>query len=783
MRKLGLIPVLAALVVTLPACAHRQPYGSVDDGLGLDTVVLYRNGVGYFERRGEVDGDVLRIKVRKDQVNDLLKSLTVVSEDGQALSVSMPLDPQTWANAALATLAPGRGSLAQVLDALRGTQITVRLPGRSVSGRIVMVEEVFNEPVEPPNPRSQLVVPFPAVDNHDYKLTLLDGDQMHVVKLSQVRSLVLRDGDLAMQLNRRLDASAGEGMFEQVEVAVRLSSADGANKHQLAVSYVVPAPMWKPTYRVVLPEEGKGQALLQGWAVVDNVSGEDWRNVELSVTSGAPISFQYDLHTPRDVHRSDLTEAGVRKQARVSMGETSYGMEAEEPEPEPEMATEEEVAAYDEDDAFGDMAEAKTRSGSRSSRKKEKRASGLGMVGTGRGGGGAAPGTPPPPRAAPAPMQEAERQQDGEVAGPSLDYDALRRSTQASARAQQVSGLTRIDLPARVTVPDGSSTMVAVINEQVDAEETFLYRPGGAGRGYESNPYRVVRFRNTTDYVLEPGPISIYSGGSFVGEGLSETVGAKTSVTIPFAVEPSIIVSAQKKYAGQEMKLTRIVRGVLEVESFNQTTTTWTARRTVAGEAARLLVRHPRAGANYSLQDRPEDTEDLDGAYLIPLQIPQGEAEGSVEVVEQTPSKTSFSIFDNRAPKLLEQLLAAGEVDADVRKRLQGIIDKRREIGKIDTKIDGLRRQQIELDKRARETRSNLEAIKKDPNAGALRNKLNKRLDEFTKEGDALGREIVELNSSRLELKIELEDALQDFDFRVSKDGSKSKSAAKPKSK
>ena len=74
-----------------------------------------------------------------------------------------------------------------------------------------------------------------------------------------------------------------------------------------------------------LPElDDKGRPLLQGWAVVDNVSGEDWRQVQMQLTSGEPIAFRYDLHTPRDVHRSDLTETGVRKQARVAVGETTY---------------------------------------------------------------------------------------------------------------------------------------------------------------------------------------------------------------------------------------------------------------------------------------------------------------------------------------------------------------------------------------------------------------------------------------------------------------------------
>src|SRR5690606_19950062 len=117
-----------------------------------------------------------------------------------------------------------------------------------------------------------------------------------------------------------------------------------ARSHRLEVSYVVGAPMWKPTYRVVLPKDGKGEALLQGWAVVDNVSGEDWNEVRLSLTSGAPISFRYDLHTPREVYRSDMTSSAVDKRAAVALGETSWEDEEESyeeipaPEPEPSVS-------------------------------------------------------------------------------------------------------------------------------------------------------------------------------------------------------------------------------------------------------------------------------------------------------------------------------------------------------------------------------------------------------------------------------------------------------------
>ncbi|MEJ7734135.1 MAG: hypothetical protein WKG00_33695 [Polyangiaceae bacterium] len=102
-----MVTALALCAGAAAGCSGEAEYGTSGPGLALQRVVLYRNGVGYFERVGRVEGDTLTIKVRKDAVNDLLKSLTVVERGGgRAVSVSMPLDPQSWANAALATLAP-----------------------------------------------------------------------------------------------------------------------------------------------------------------------------------------------------------------------------------------------------------------------------------------------------------------------------------------------------------------------------------------------------------------------------------------------------------------------------------------------------------------------------------------------------------------------------------------------------------------------------------------------------------------------------------------------------
>jgi hypothetical protein len=227
------------------------------------------------------------------------------------------------------------------------------------------------------------------------------------------------------------------------------------------------------------------------------------------------------------------------------------------------------------------------------------------------------------------------------------------------------------------------------------------------------------------------------------------------------------MVTSSTMYSGQEMKLTRIVRGVLEVESFYQSTTTYDVRGPAKDQGFTVLIRHPRAGSSYELAKRPEGTEDLEGAWLVPLKIAANAKAGSLALVEQTPSTLTLQIWDSQAEDLLVKFLEGTNLPADARTKLQPVIDLRREIGKIDTEVDGLRRQQYELEDRAEQTRLNLDAIKKDSKAGDLRNKLNKRLEEFSSDADALGRKIVELESKRLEKKIELEDLLQDIDLRA----------------
>jgi hypothetical protein len=238
------------------------------------------------------------------------------------------------------------------------------------------------------------------------------------------------------------------------------------------------------------------------------------------------------------------------------------------------------------------------------------------------------------------------------------------------------------------------------------------------------------------------------------------------AVTIPFAVEASFLVASRLQHTGDELRLVKIVRGVIEIENFSRRITAWEIKsQQPRPEETTLYVRHPRLGGSYELAPRPPGTEDLPDAYMIPIELPAKAVETKLDVVEQTPARSTLSIWDGRAIILLEGILAGGSLDAAIRTKLAPVVKLRQEIGRIDTEVDGRSRTRAELDQRAQETRANLEAIRRDPAAGDLRKRLSDRLEQFAKDGDKLGRELVEPQTKRTEKKVALEDLMQNLEL------------------
>jgi hypothetical protein len=294
MRRTSL-PLIALLAAT-PASVRA-------DDLALRRVMLSTGGVGYFEYAAEVDGPAtLGLDVPLSQVDDVLASLVVFDSAGSVGAAELPGRDGT--RAAFAGVPLGPAALRSALDylnSLQGTMFTVAGP-RAMSGRLLRAEAV-NEPAPPP-----------AHSVARTRVTLLTDAGLQQFVLEDADSVQVADPALRAGVARLLEALRAE----PAQAARHISLHGGGVGHRtLRVGYVAGAPLWKTSYRLILPEHAGSPARLQGWAVLENESGSDWKDVDLTLQYGNPVTFRQALYRAYYVQRP---EAPVEVLGRILPG-------------------------------------------------------------------------------------------------------------------------------------------------------------------------------------------------------------------------------------------------------------------------------------------------------------------------------------------------------------------------------------------------------------------------------------------------------------------------------
>ncbi len=303
-RRTYLFVGLAAAVLVAVAAAWRFTLGAAQPpedpehapgkNLPLTQVILFNSGVGYFQREGVVDGDTrVDLTFPVSDVNDLLKSLVLPDlGDGKVSTVSY--DSQEPVEKTLKSFAldlTNNPTLAQILNQARGEKIEIVLqqsnaaqPG-TMTGVVVGMEEQHQ-----PGPKDATA----EVD----VLNLLCAEGVRAIPLSQVQRLRFLNASLDSEFRRALEVLAAAHNSQKRTVSLNFA---GDGKRTVKVGYVVENPIWKTSYRLVLDKKGKPS--LQGWAVVENTSDEDWKDVRMALISSRPISFQMDLYQPLFIPR------------------------------------------------------------------------------------------------------------------------------------------------------------------------------------------------------------------------------------------------------------------------------------------------------------------------------------------------------------------------------------------------------------------------------------------------------------------------------------------------
>lgn len=654
-------------------------------------MILYQNGVGYFERRGMVEGDVLTIQSRPDQINDMLKSLTVIDRGkGRAVSVSLPLE-KTGAQqlSELPEQVRNAGGLLDVLRVFRGARVEVDGAEGSIQGRVVGVES--------------MQAGEDGASIGDFRLTLKGrGGDLLTYPVSRIERVTLEDKTLSVGLDKSLDVSLNEGNWKPIALSVRLA---GASKHDLVASYISAMPLWKPAYRVVIGDDGK--PLLQGWAVVDNVSGEDWSDVQLSLVAGTPMSFIYNLHSPQFMDRVDLTPSH-RQRAMAPVIER------------PGVAREEERLA-------GEYA--KKRSARGPSAKAE-----------------AAPST----RSAYAPSADEYSGEDMEE----LDMgEALETQATSSAEGTAVGALFRYDIKDPVTIPDRSSTLVAIVNQRVEGREGVLFRPELTRGVAKTNPYRVVAFQNDTGFTLEKGPVAVYSGGTFVGESFVERMEKGTTTFLTYSIDGNVSLVSDHGTSQEGLKLLRIIDGQIVSEVLEIDRTIYKIENRHAEPITAYVKTSRRSG--WTMRKEPKGTIETADAFFLPIEVPaSGNAELPLEwtkkLVRQVGIDTSVSTT------VLRVYLEDGKAPPAVAAQLAKVLEIKGRMDDIDRENERIAKQHRELSAEQTRVRENLNLLRKTRGNDALQKTLVEKLAKLEEDLGKLSGKMVRFSDEKAGLTTQL---------------------------
>ncbi len=510
--------------------------------LPIRRVVLYKHGVGYLERRGRVHGsETVHLDFKARDMNDVLKSMTVLDLTGGSVSAvsydsTKPLE-QLLEEATIRI--PDDGSLTALLGQVKGARVRARVGKEIVEGVIVGLDSMSVAAGETAVQR-----PF---------LTLLVGGALRTFDVLELAELAFLDETVRKDLEFYLSTVLSSYKKDTKRMAI-LTAGEG--DRELFVSYVIEAPVWKTSYRILL-QEGE-PPLLQGWAVVDNTGDEDWVDVELALIAGLPVSFVHDLYSPRYLKRP-VVQVQLETGVAPVIPEEGYG--APPPPPMMEMAM--------------------------------------------MPGGMPAPAPPP---AASAPMMKT-------LGGAGrARREAMERSAPVQTVTQEVGDLFEYKVDRPVTVHRNQSALVPIVGRPFEGKRVLLYNRSTR----EKNPMACIELRNTTGLTLEGGPVTVSEGDTYVGEAMLDTMKPQDKRFVPYAVELSCAVSVEDRNEDGPVFRATVNHGVLLIEYYHFRRTRYHVRNK-APRAQTLYVEHPRTGWQLVETQEPAETTDSFWRFKLEL--------------------------------------------------------------------------------------------------------------------------------------------------------------------
>ena len=561
--------------------------------------------------------------------------------------------------------------------------------------------------------------------------------------------MTLYDKGLADGLDKSLNISLNEGNWKQLELRIRM---DSDKKRELAMSYLVAMPTWKPAYRLVLTDNEKG--ILQGWAVISNVSGADWNNISFSLVSGQPMSFTYDLYTPQFLSRPDLSGLAAQRAAAPEVVASAYGAEEMPMTPRPQSARKSSGFAA----SKAESAKQKS-AGSRAINSMM-----MDMAETDE-------------KALDDMYWEDVPMETEEYEVPqAISTSEMANSFTELASKAQIGSFDVYETKSKLTIPDGSTALVNIINEDMSARDTRLikadgiYSFDGFYKGWKnSKSFQTIELKNSNSIALDSGPITIYRDSAVIGEGYLSRTEAGSTAYITFANEGRLSVSVVDQNTSQSYRLDSIQNGRCAYTVEQTLTNSFEVDSHIGNDTTALLQMQKYPGWNDV--NFPQDTTNTNEHFIIPV-LAKANAKTPLVLTMKRDFPNSRPIARAGADlkdcqQAIQNALQNNQIPAEIAENFAKFNEDVLMLETINTKVNTLqtRRNEIQQDQNSlSRTLAGLKDIKT-ANATSLRNQLMARQKTNEQSLVEITGELYELQVQKGEIELRIKEYARTLEY------------------
>jgi len=657
--------------------------------LPLSKIMLYSSGVGYFQHDGTVNNRTqLDLRFNVSQINDILKSLVVQDFGGGKISTVTygSRDPVTKTLGSFGVNLNGNPTLGQILTQVRGEPVEVTAPNPIV-GTLLGVEKKTESIGEGSQYR---------IVEQEY-VTLLTEDGFRSLSLANVQRIKLTNPALNGELQQALAALATNHDAQKKTVSITF---DGTGNRQTRVAYLTETPVWKTTYRLVLDEDKA--PYLQGWAIVENQTPEDWRNVKLSLVSGRPISFTMDLYQPLYNPRPL-----VQPELYANLKPQTYG------------------------DAMDELKPMASAPPARSDIKKERL---LGKLAQGATSNRAN---------APAASAVADE----------MEMGSLEEGVAPMAMAEDKGELFEYRIDQPVTLAKHTSALLPIIGQTLQGQKVSLYNQSVNAK----HPLNGYRLKNTSALHLMQGPITLFDSGTYAGDARIEDLPPGQDRLISYALDLKTEVEPKLEGGTQELATVSLKKGTMLISRRLVEDRTYLVRNRDA-KAKTVLIEQPYR-ADWKLAEPKEPTEQTRDLYRFSVAVDPGKS-ATLRVKETLPIQESILLMESGVDQIVHYQQAK-EVSLKVKEALQRVVHLRSKLDDARAQRTRLDQRTAEITAEHARIRENMQRLQQNSD---LYNRYVKKLDQQETELEKLRKEIESLKNTEEEHRRELQNYVMNLD-------------------